>query len=56
LRVINTAGQAIFRQTINNQSNSLTQTLDLPSTIKTGIYKMVITGDDYREIKTFIVQ
>jgi hypothetical protein len=56
LRVINTAGQAIFKQTINNQSSSLTQTLDLPSTIKTGIYKMVITGSDYRETKTFIVQ
>jgi hypothetical protein len=56
LRVINTAGQDIFRQTINNQSSSLTQTLDLPSTIKAGVYNMVITGSDYRETKTFIVQ
>jgi len=56
LRVINNAGQDIFRQTINNQSRSLTQTLDLPSTIKAGVYNMVITGSDYRETKTFIVQ
>jgi Secretion system C-terminal sorting domain len=56
LRVINTAGQDIFRQSINNQSSSLTQTLDLPSTIKAGVYNMVITGTDYRETKTFIVQ
>jgi Secretion system C-terminal sorting domain len=56
LRVINTAGQDIFRQSINNQSSSLTQTLDLPSTIKAGVYNMIITGSDYRETKTFIVQ
>ena len=56
LRVVNTAGQDIFRQSINNQSSSLTQTLDLPSTIKAGVYNMVITGSDYRETKTFIVQ
>jgi len=56
LRVINTAGQDIYRQSINNQSSSLTQTLDLPSSIKAGVYNMVITGTDYRETKTFIVQ
>ena len=56
LRVINTAGQDIFRQTINNQSSSLTQTLDLPVSVKAGVYNMVITGSDYRETKTFVIQ
>jgi len=56
LRVINTAGQDIFRQVINNQSSTLTQTLDLPATIKAGVYNLVINGDNYRETKTFIVQ
>ena len=56
LRVINTIGQDIFRQTINNQSSNMTQTLDLPASIKAGVYNMVITGSDYRETKTFIVQ
>jgi hypothetical protein len=56
LRVVNTAGQDIFRQSLNNQSTSLTQTLDLPSTIKAGVYNLVITGSDFRETKTFIVQ
>ena len=56
VRVVNTAGQDIFRQLINNQSSSMTQTLDLPATIKAGVYNMVITGSDYRETKTFIVQ
>jgi hypothetical protein len=56
LRVINTAGQDIFRQVINNQTSSLTQTLDLPATIKAGVYNLLISGDNYRETKTFIVQ
>ena len=56
LRVINAAGQDIFRQVLNNQTTSLTQTLDLPATIKAGVYNMVIHGDNYRETKTFIVQ
>ena len=56
LRVINAAGQDVFKQVINNQTTSLTQTLDLPATIKAGVYNMVIHGDNYRETKTFIVQ
>ena len=56
LRVVNTSGQDIFKQVISSQSNSLTQILDLPSSIKPGVYNMIITGDNYRETKTFIVQ
>ena len=56
LRVVNTAGQDVFKKIILNQSSSLTQTLDLPSTIKPGVYNMVITTDGYRETKIFIVQ
>jgi len=56
LRVISTSGQEIFRQVINNQSSNLTQTLDLPGTIKGGVYNLVIQGDGYRQIKTFVVQ
>ena len=56
LRIVNTAGQDILKQNINNQSSNLTQTVDLPSSAKPGVYNMVLTGDDYRETKTFIVQ
>ena len=56
LRVINTAGQDIFKQIITNQSSSMTQTIDLPSSVKPGVYNMIVTGDDYRESKMFIVQ
>ena len=56
VRVVNTSGQDIFKQIINSQSNSMTQTLDLPSSVKPGVYNIIITGDNYRETKTFIVQ
>jgi hypothetical protein len=56
VRVVNATGQDIFRKAINAQGSGLTQTLDLPTTIKAGVYNLVITGDNYRATKTFIVQ
>ncbi len=56
LRIINTAGMNTYQGTIRAQSSSLTQLLDLPSSIKPGVYTIVITGEDYRESKIFIVQ
>jgi hypothetical protein len=56
LRVLNTAGQDVYRQAINSSSNTLTQTLELPSTIKPGVYNILVIGDNYRESKMFIVQ
>ncbi len=56
LRVLNATGQDVFKKIIVNQSNNLSQTLNLPSTIKPGVYNMVITADDYRETKMFIVR
>ena len=54
---VNMLGQDIFKKTIVNQSNNTTQTLDLPSAVKPGIYNLVITGSDgYRETKTFVIQ
>ncbi|MGZ8540520.1 MAG: T9SS type A sorting domain-containing protein [Chitinophagaceae bacterium] len=56
LRVINAAGQDIHKQAITNQGSTTTQTIDLPSSIKPGVYNMIITGSDYRENKMFIVR
>ncbi len=56
IRVINTAGQDIFRQIITNRGSTLTQSLNLPAVIKPGVYHMVVTGDAYRENKMFIVR
>jgi hypothetical protein len=56
LRVVSVSGQDIFRKTIQNQSSNFTQTLNLPSTLKPGVYSMIITADNFRETRTFIVQ
>ncbi len=56
LRVVNTAGQDVHKQVISNHSSTMTQTIDLPATVKPGVYNLVITGTDYRQSKQFIVQ
>jgi hypothetical protein len=56
LRVVNMTGQNVLNQRINSQGSTITQTIDLPATVTPGVYSMVITGADYRETKTFIVQ
>jgi hypothetical protein len=56
LRVVNAAGQDIYKQAISTQGSTTTQTIDLPASIKPGVYSMIITGGNYRENKMFIVQ
>lgn len=56
LRVVNTAGQDIYKQSISTQGSTTTQTIDLPASIKPGVYSMIVTGSNYRENKMFIVQ
>jgi hypothetical protein len=56
VRVINANGQDVYQKTIVNQSTGVTQTLQLPSVIKSGIYTMIIKGDNYSQNQMFIVQ
>ncbi len=56
IKVLNTAGQEIYSQRIVHQGGSMTQVIELPSAIKSGVYSMIISGDNYREAKMFVVQ
>ena len=56
LRVINSAGQEVFTKSIITQGDFSTQSLELPSQIKKGIYNILIAGNDYKISKSFIVQ
>ncbi|HLG39494.1 MAG TPA: T9SS type A sorting domain-containing protein, partial [Chitinophagaceae bacterium] len=56
VKVLNTAGQEVYSMRLNHQGGSMTQTIDLPSNIKPGVYNMMISGDNYREAKMFVVQ
>jgi hypothetical protein len=56
LQIVNATGQRVYQKNINNQGSSTTQSLELPSHIMTGIYNVIVTGDNYRQSKSFIVQ
>ena len=56
IKVLNTSGQVLYSERIVHQGGSLTQIVELPAAIKPGVYNMLISGDDYRDAKMFIVQ
>jgi hypothetical protein len=56
LRIVNAAGQDIHKQVIVSQGSSMTQTLQLPATARSGMYTMLISGDNFKESKVFIIK
>ena len=56
LRVVNNAGQEVYTKQIVHPGGSISQTVTLPSALKTGVYNLMISGDNYRENKMFIMQ
>jgi Secretion system C-terminal sorting domain len=56
LRMVNAAGQDVYKETIITQGTTITQTVDIPSSVKAGLYSIIVTGNDYRESKSFIVR
>lgn len=56
LKVVNTAGQQVYAQRLAHQGGSMTQTIELPSSVKPGVYSMLISGDQFHQSKMFIVQ
>src|SRR5690606_1783408 len=45
LQVFNSNGQKVYSTNINNVGAGVTQMIELPATLKTGMYVTVITGD-----------
>jgi hypothetical protein len=56
LQVFNTAGQQVYSKGVVHPGGSVSQSVELPSSLKTGVYNMVVSGDSYRENKMFIKQ
>ncbi len=56
LRVFNAAGQEVFAQRISHQGGNVTQTVSLPSSVRPGVYNLLIAGDNYKESKMFVLQ
>lgn len=56
LQIVNMSGQVIDKQSIYSRGTGITQTLNLPSTTKRGVYYIIVTGEGYRESKSFVYQ
>ena len=56
LRVISITGREIYQCKINNTGAFTTQMIKLPSSVKPGVYNLVIAGSDFQENKMIIVQ
>jgi hypothetical protein len=56
IRVVTTTGQDVYHKTIMTQANGITQTLALPSSLKPGVYNMLVSGEGYSQNQLFIVQ
>jgi hypothetical protein len=56
LNVVNTAGQVVYRQSLNHAGGTVAQTVSLPASLKAGVYNVLISGDNYKETKTFVIQ
>jgi hypothetical protein len=56
VRIVTPTGQDVFHKTIQTQASGITQTLELPSSMKPGVYTMVVNGDGYSQNQMFVVQ
>jgi hypothetical protein len=56
LNVVNTAGQVVFKQQVNHAGGTVAQTVSLPASLKSGVYNLLISGDNYKETKMFVIQ
>ncbi|HRG26161.1 MAG TPA: T9SS type A sorting domain-containing protein, partial [Chitinophagaceae bacterium] len=56
LNVLNTAGQVVYRQALNHAGGTVAQSFSLPASLKAGVYNVLISGDNYKETRTFVIQ
>ncbi len=56
LNVLNTAGQVVYRQQLNHAGGTVARSVALPASLKAGVYSVLISGDNYKETKMFVVQ
>jgi hypothetical protein len=56
VHVVTSTGVDVYQKNIITQAGGITQTLVLPSTLKPGVYTMLVNGDGYSQNNLFIVQ
>jgi hypothetical protein len=56
LRVFNSTGQEVFAQQLVHTGGSVTQSLQLPSSLRTGIYNVQLSGTDVKWNKALVIE
>jgi hypothetical protein len=56
IRMIAANGQQVLAQSLSHAGGSVTESVQLPATIKAGIYNLVISSGDLKMVKTFMVR
>ncbi|HEU4575863.1 MAG TPA: T9SS type A sorting domain-containing protein [Chitinophagaceae bacterium] len=56
LRVFNSTGQEVFTQQVVHTGGSVTQSLQLPSSLRTGIYNVQLSGTDVKWNKALVIE
>ncbi|HVZ55432.1 MAG TPA: T9SS type A sorting domain-containing protein [Chitinophagaceae bacterium] len=56
LRVFNTTGQQVYGQQISHPGGNVTQSLQLPATLKPGVYNVQLSGTDVRWNRSLVVE
>ena len=54
--VLNMSGQKIMQRSLNHAGGSISMQVELPETIKAGLYSIKLSGGEKTLVKTFIVQ
>jgi hypothetical protein len=56
IRVINAGGQQVYTKQLLHNGGAVTETVQLPSTIKTGMYSIQLTGGEVNLTRSFIIR
>ena len=56
ISVFNMSGQRIMQRSLDHSGGSISLPIELPSTIKTGMYSIKLSGGDQKFVKTFLVE
>ena len=56
LEVYSANGQRVYQATINNVGAGVTQMVELPASLQTGLYVTVVSGDNYRESRQVLLR
>jgi hypothetical protein len=56
LLFVNSTGQQIYNKVIQVQGDVVTQNVSLPSSFRPGVYTLVVSGQDWKDNKVFVVE